>query len=177
MSDGPHFPLFIVYLADVPEESVHVHLNTWFYVIFYFRPWSVIAVINFVKNSRKICSLHLAATQSNRNNDSDAIVSCTVRNNDDIASAKGPSRAHNLRQFSLLKHWIVILVVPIKQFCIINNNQEQLNIIWKGSLSYCSLVERESFFEKIIVVITAADVGVSAVEHHLRYMPIYWLKI
>lgn len=38
LSDCHHFPVFIVYLFDVPEESPHVHLITWFYVIFYFRP-------------------------------------------------------------------------------------------------------------------------------------------
>jgi len=31
--------------------------------------------------------------------------------------------------------------------------------------------------KEIIVVITAAVVGVSAMEHHLCYMPIYRLKI
>lgn len=120
-SHCPHFPVFIVYLSDVPEESQHVHLITWFYVIFYFRLRSVITVINSVKNSRKICGLHHVATQSNRNRDRDAIVSCTVRNNDDMASAKGASRANNWVYFSLLRHWIVIL--PVLWKTILYNQQ------------------------------------------------------
>jgi hypothetical protein len=38
LSDCPHFPVFVVYLSDVPEEALHVRVITWFYVSFYFRP-------------------------------------------------------------------------------------------------------------------------------------------
>jgi hypothetical protein len=100
---GIHFPLFIIYLFDVPEESLQVHLITWFYVIFYFRQWGVIAVINSVKNSLKTCSPQHVAIQSNRNRNSDATVSCMVLNNDDVVSAKGSSTAKQVGTVLVVK--------------------------------------------------------------------------